>query len=313
MLQSMEFFLCRLECIFATMIQFVKHADINRSLWEECVRSSINGMVNVLPWYLDIAFPNWDALIYKNYEAVMLVPTKAKWGVSFLYHPNFLRQIGIFSKTELDEQKITLFFKAYQQKGLYQSVFLTQKNDNSKPATRVFQSLDLKKDIELNENTKRNIKKAEKLQLVLTENLSAADVFKVYVDNRGQFLEHSERDLQTLHQLMEKGLENGQGKAFGVSNSDGELLTAAYVCLFEKTVYYLIGSVNNVGKKQGAMHWLFAQIMEKYKETYDIFDFGGSNIDSVAQFYKGLGGKDQIYYHYERGMLKPVLKLLKLA
>lgn len=309
----MEFFLCHFACIFACMIQFVKHSDIKRDLWEKCVRAAHNGMVNVLPWYLDIAFPQWDALVYKNYEAVMLIPTKSKWGIPFIYHPNFLRQTGVFSFTELSEKELEMFFVAYHKKCMYSSVFLSQKMESYPFEARVFQSLNLMEPIIMNENTKRNIKKAAKQSFELTENINADAVFKMYVENRGQFLEHSERDLQILHQLMEKGLENGQGKALGAVNSEGELLTAAYVFLFEKTVYYLIGSVNETGKKQGAMHWLFAQIMEQYKESHAIFDFGGSNIESVAQFYKGLGGNDQTYYHYEGGLLKPVLKLLKMA
>lgn len=295
------------------MIQRLARHEIDTNRWKECILSSSNGMVNVLPWYLDIVAPGWNALVYNNYEAVMVLPQKSKWGIPFLYNPNFIRQIGIFSSQVCDEKIMQLFFDAIREKSLYSSFFISQKVEKLPCYERVFQYCSLSDGFLFNENTKRNIKKAEKKQLVALDNLNAKEVFTMYNENRGKFLHHSSQDLEVLLQLMEKGLLNQQGKAFGAVDSDGNLQTAAYFFFFQKTIYYLIGSATSEGKKNGAMHWLFAQIMEKYKNQYEIFDFGGSNIDSVATFYKGLGGKNQTYYHYEQGLLKPLVKLLKRA
>ncbi len=295
------------------MIQWLSHHQINFSRWEECVRSSPNGMVNVLPWYLNIAVPGWGALVLNDYEAVMALPIKHKKGIPFLYNPNFVRQLGIFSSRKLTTKEIHDFHKEAIKRVPYYSFFSTQESSEGISQQRVFQSLFLNEKLEMNENTKRNIKKASKLALQWDENLSSSDVMSVYLQNRGGAINHTEHDLKIMRQLMKQGLVLKQGKAVGFRNEKGELLTAAYFFFFEKTIYYLIGSVNEEGKKGGVMHLLFHQIMEQYAKQFEIFDFGGSNIPSVSQFYRGLGGKDAVYYHTEGGFLKPILKLLKVV
>src|SRR5690606_37843651 len=128
------------------MIQRLTRHEIDTKRWEECIAFSPNGMVNVMPWYLDIVAPNWNALVYNDYEAVMVFPIKNKWGISFLYNPNFVRQLGIFSKGNIAPAIGDLFLDFSKKQLPYFSFFLSQQEASLQSKERVFQQMSLKEE-----------------------------------------------------------------------------------------------------------------------------------------------------------------------
>ena len=62
------------------------------------------------------------------------------------------------------------------------------------------------------------------------------------------------------------------------------------------TTYYLLGDSNEDHKKKGVIYGLMDFGIQKAQSKGMLnFDFGGSNIESVADFYKKFGAVD-IYY-----------------
>ena len=54
-------------------------------------------------------------------------------------------------------------------------------------------------------------------------------------------------------------------------------------------------------KKEGAMYYLMGETINAAKEDYRTFDFGGSNVNSVREFYCKFGAVDRYYYEYQIG------------
>jgi hypothetical protein len=48
---------------------------------------------------------SWDALIWGDYEFVMPLTPKRKWGITYLYQPTFCQQLGIFPPAPDSVQK----------------------------------------------------------------------------------------------------------------------------------------------------------------------------------------------------------------
>jgi hypothetical protein len=80
------------------MINYLKHTEIDKALWDECIAQSVNRRVYAFSWYLDIVCPGWDALVGDNYMHVFPLTHRRKWGVGYLYQPFFAQQLGLFSR-----------------------------------------------------------------------------------------------------------------------------------------------------------------------------------------------------------------------
>src|SRR5690606_31954046 len=76
--------------------------------WDRCIKNAPNQLIYAWSFYLDIISPGWDALVMGDYEMVMPLTGKKKWGISYLYQPAFTQQSGIFGK-HIDANIITKF------------------------------------------------------------------------------------------------------------------------------------------------------------------------------------------------------------
>ena len=90
-------------------IRYLKHSEINKEMWDACVMNSTNGLIYARSWYLDAMSPNWEALVHKDYIAVMPLTVSRKMGVSYLSQPPFSQQLGIIGPLDFNE-KVTQRF-----------------------------------------------------------------------------------------------------------------------------------------------------------------------------------------------------------
>src|SRR5579864_8810325 len=84
------------------MIRYLKRPDIDTGRWDGCIHQAGNSLIYGYHYYLDhMAAGQWDALVLDDYEAVMPLPWRRKFGIRYLYQPAFTQQLGIFSKTPI--------------------------------------------------------------------------------------------------------------------------------------------------------------------------------------------------------------------
>ena len=68
-------------------IQYLTQQQINKEKWDRCIRQADNGLIYSFSWYLDHMTANWDGLVLGDYEAVMALTWKEKFGIRYLYQP----------------------------------------------------------------------------------------------------------------------------------------------------------------------------------------------------------------------------------
>ncbi|HEU0112812.1 MAG TPA: hypothetical protein VFQ73_18195, partial [Flavisolibacter sp.] len=61
-------------------IQYYPGKSINKQAWDKCISNASNGLIYACSTYLDTMSDNWDALVLNNYEAVMPLPWRKKYG-----------------------------------------------------------------------------------------------------------------------------------------------------------------------------------------------------------------------------------------
>ncbi|MBS1975692.1 MAG: hypothetical protein JST13_15195, partial [Bacteroidetes bacterium] len=81
---------------YAANIHYLQQHEIDKTRWDACISSSANGLIYACSSYLDTMSKNWDALVLRDYEAVMPLTWNKKYGVYYLYQPAFTASLGIF-------------------------------------------------------------------------------------------------------------------------------------------------------------------------------------------------------------------------
>ena len=81
------------------MIKYIKRRDLDITKYDACIENSIQSRIYALSWYLDVVADNWDVLVLNDYEAVMPIPWKQKFGLKYITQPYFCQQLTIYSKT----------------------------------------------------------------------------------------------------------------------------------------------------------------------------------------------------------------------
>ena len=90
---------------------YIKHKNIDKKKWDYCINNAENGLIYAQSFFLDTMADNWDGIVIGDYEAVMPLTWKSKWGIRYLYQPAFLQQGGIFFINALSEDVIQQFLQ----------------------------------------------------------------------------------------------------------------------------------------------------------------------------------------------------------
>ncbi|HSO86131.1 MAG TPA: hypothetical protein VLQ91_06240 [Draconibacterium sp.] len=285
------------------LIKYIRHQDIDSEKWTQCIENAGNSRVYANIWHLDRTAVVWDALVLGDYEFVMPLPVRNKFGFSYVYQPLFCQQLGIFPKPT--PMALELFYKSLLEKFSYCDVHLNSQNPsfhNQKEIeflSRQNYLLDLKYNYKslarsYSTNTKRNIAKSgvNNLQYIAGIRLEEYLAFKEanLMDNV------SKKDIEKLKSIISFGQHKGIGEIYGVYSAENELCAAVYFCRWKDRVIYLNAASNKEGKKLGAMYFLVDSFIKTNAEHDLKLDFEGSMVPGVARFYSGFGAIPETYF-----------------
>ena len=76
------------------MIRFVNRNQIDVEKYNYCIEKAIQSRIYAYAWYLDIVADNWSVLVLDDYDAVMPLPWKIKYGIKYITQPFFTQQLG---------------------------------------------------------------------------------------------------------------------------------------------------------------------------------------------------------------------------
>ncbi len=254
-----------------------------------------------------------------DYEFIMPIPYTVKKSQSILYQPFFSQQLNVLGKelpsAEVINQFISSVPQIFKLAQFHFPNYLIQNITDYEIEEVVCQYLDLNQDYEAvsseySTNAKRQIKKAIKNELKVTETGDLEFFMSLFKETVGVKLGFLEDNYSRLNRLMNVGLSLKKGRLLTVQKGD-EVLAMGYFFIQNKRITYLKGASTIQGRDIGAMYYLMDFVIKEYAATNSIFDFGGSKIVSVAEFYKKLGGVNQTYLSFSKNNLPWLLKTAK--
>jgi hypothetical protein len=286
------------------------HNKINYEKWDACIQNACNSLVYAESWYLNVVSPNWEALVMGDYEYVMPLPVKRKFGLSFLVQPPLIQQLGIFSMTKIDEDIIEHFIQNIPYKSYHLN--LNEQNQYSKGANQPNFLLDLNKDYQTifggySTNTKRNIKKVKEFNIEIRTGILPSVFLEFYHATEKNYPVEAELK---VNKLIEESFRNGKATLYGAVNSNCELISALCLLHSPQRLIYLLPVSNKEGKERLAMFKIVDEIIQKYANTNFLIDFDGSSINNISRFYLGFGAEMKSYHMMKKWSIIDFVKYL---
>lgn len=277
-------------------IRHLSHNNINKKVWDDFISLADNGLIYAQSWYLDVVSPQWEALISDDFKFVMPVPIKRKYKIPYIVQPLLTQQLGIFGIEPVTTDIISKFIEKLPS----YSYQLNLNASNYFPGAEVLPNyiLSLDKPYEkiaemYSKNTMRNVEKAAKLNLSVTENINIDD-FILFFKSVSKKI--TATDFDSMHKLMRNGAEREQIRIKGIVDKDNLLTAALCYTEFNNRITNLIPVSSETGKKSLAMFYIIDSIIRQNSAKNKLLDFEGSAIEGIARFYKGFGAKNQPYY-----------------
>lgn len=143
---------------------------------------------------------------------------------------------------------------------------------------------------QFNQNTQRNIRKAEK-----TFTISTSDDLDNFIEISNLTFDRQNTKSPIPYSIWKNADSffkiNNLRTIYFAQNTEGGIEAAIYIIFDKKTAYYLAGGATEMGRKQGAMQFLLHNAIEDArKQGVEIFDFEGSMLQGVEAFFRGFNG-----------------------
>lgn len=293
------------------MIKFLKYAEIDFGKYEKCLNSSVQQKYSAKKKFLDtVTSKRWCLLVLNDYEAVMPIFCVKKFGIKIVLMPKLCQQLGVFSKE--DKSEINERFLAFLQENFLVSYYAF--NDKNKFETQLLKrknyiiqrnSYD---DIFKNysENRRREIKKYSK---------NSFEISKISFNDAEHFIEKnfagnfSKKEKTHFLKIYNDFRTSGTLElSCFISESGTKNLIGIYHAK-KSVVLLLLVNDKKFAQNSGAT-MLIDNALKTYSAQRD-FDFEGSNIPAVEEFYRRFGAKLCAYPVIQNTEKNLFFKLLK--
>lgn len=303
-------------------IQYIKRNELNAEKWDDCIKTAENGLIYGYTWWLDAMADNWDALVLNDYEAVMPITWRKKYGFYYLYQPAFTASLGMFYKKESNID-VAVFLKAIPSQFRFWDISLNEMNHLDSADYQGIEIRNRKNMLVNNTQTHTEISASyarlakRKLKLATENNIIVdryADVEKIiafYIkEYASQHPAITQKDYHNLTKACTQAKVKGHAQ-FYTALLDNKVLAVYIVLKDERYVYSLAGGSIKEGKELGAFYTLTDEVIQDAVLEHCSFRFEGSDISGIEFFNSQFGAEIKHYIHLRLNKLPFAIKLLK--
>lgn len=299
------------------MLNYLKHKEIDKGKWDDCVNSAVNPSIYVTSWYLDILSASWEGIIFfedGQYQAVMPVMPQKKGPFLYLTKPNLAQQLGLiyrdgYGGKECHSQALDVL------KTRFSLIRYPFNHSNPCPCTKDATAqcglqknhiLDLSRSYREIKNGYRRDRKARLIQaqqMGLTISRSGKTdkmlfLLQNYVADK-IYGGVAKADLDRLRKIMDHGLRTQSGFFMSVQNQHQDTLSMAFFLLYNGRLIYLQCANTEEARKVNANTLLIDHVIRENAGKRVILDFEGAEVEGVSDFYKSFGAKEEEFYLLE--------------
>lgn len=290
--------------------------QIDISKWKVCIENN-KGLIYSGTDYLNQMTDDWCGVVINDYQSVMPLPFRKKWGITYLYTPAFTQQLGLTGN--YTEEDVKAVFQAITGFAKYGDYFLHHLNPSnpgqgsfihrnnfiirlSRPYEEIY--------IGYSTNFKRILKKQTSFSYQIKESV----VESIHLHQQliqPQTKKVTLLDYQHLSALCMLMMQKRKCICRNITDDQNNILSAAILLKDKYRLYNLVNVTSSEGKKLFANHLLMNGIINEFALSGLTFDLEGSEIPGVKEFYEKMGAINQPYYHWHFNQLPFPINILK--
>ncbi len=300
-------------------LHIVPSHSIDAAKWDACVVNCKDNVIYATHQYLEHMADNWLGIIINDYEAVMPVIWRSKWGVRYTYTAPFIQQLGMFGSYTPDDFKnaVAYITKHFRYGDLYFNAGNDLKEILPDATTATNLIIPLKGEYQMickqyNKHLQTKLKQAGKqsLQYVVSDEVAlAAETYRHLYAQRLPAI--TTEIFKRFTALALELFKQEQCFVRQVKDAQNNLLAIALFLKDNNRIYNILPSVTGEGKKLNAMHFLLDNVLQEFACTHYTFDFEGSDVPGIEAFYQSFGAVNEPYFFYHYNRLPFPLKWLK--
>lgn len=317
-------------------IQIINFQQIDSRKWNQCVLGASQGTVFGVHEYLSGMTPDWHGLVVGDYEAVLPLLTRAKWGIRYLAVLPFVRQLGLMGSYRGAAEALLVKIQGFCQYGdigfNHDNGWLFEAEKGQARWSRPNYVIDLRPGYEViwqgyRKSLTKRLSQASSagLRLVSGSKAGAAaesigtvpviDVLSAYQDFiRSKMLPGTynlDKDFALLKQLLNTDFGRQYFHPYAVKDGSGDLLLLGIYARDNRRIYKMMTVCMGKGREKNAMGFAVDALIQQFAGQPLFFDFMGSSLPGVQEFIHGFGARLEPYFLYHYNQLPWPLKLIK--
>lgn len=270
------------------------------------------------PWWLDIVAPGqWREAVLKNEAGKTLARMPYVMTGKCIHMPRLTQNIGIWMDPEIrndyGKQKsainelfaqiptcrtfvqnlspVNTYVLPFRWLGCHISPNFTYRLTYLSDCEELYQNF--------NKTAKKNIKSARNKTTIYTETrldtlLEMLD--KTFAVQKRKYPESKE----VVCKIVETCSSSGHGQYLEARDPKGNVHSCAYLVYDEQVCYYLLGASDSRFRSSGAQSLVLWEAIQFASRHSQIFDFEGSMVEGIENFFRQFGGICTPYYTISR-------------
>lgn len=284
-------------------VHYVNRNKIDDQKWNDCVKNSTKPLIYGLTWYLDAAANKmWDALVIDNYAGVLPLPYNHKLIAKQLYTPQFVQQLGPYLQApHLLKENVHDIKSKLQSILQFNLATGTQIECGEKMIKRLNLILPLQSSFTsaYNNFSKNRRYDFRHIHLDLAESEDINQFIDFFKSSSREIIQQANININCLQRIMQVSIANKMGKIV-LAKYRSEILSAVFISDFYNRITLISSTTSQAGYERGANAFLISHLIKQFAETKQVFDFEGSELHGVKEFYKSFGALPEYYYFYTK-------------
>jgi len=305
-------------------IRHLTRSQINDEAYDRCIAFSPQRIPYAFSWYQDAVSPGWELLIQGDYERVMPLPVRWRYGIKAVIQPLFCHQLGVFAAHETPGAASVLQFiqalgRAVRYIPSYQfhaanTPFLLTSPGTVLPLTN--HVLDLRQSYEriaagYSKTRRKNIRRAFHSAEWAFEDIG--DIEPLI----SLFREHNTATIgrvapaayPTLRRLAQALAQRGQLR-IRVAKREGRIEAGNLLVLDQDRLIHLFCAASPVGRAGNARAVIVDQFLREYAGKPLLFDFESPEVENMVTFNTRFGAVPELYARLSGNRLPGALQWL---
>jgi hypothetical protein len=314
----------------------LSNKEINVHTWDAFVKASPQGMIYSCHYFISALEPEWYAVIVRSNDmihAVMPLIQKKKAGMAYSTQPIFTQYWGImFRPAEANTAK------AFEQKRQWVKAIIKALpadirlfNYNFSPAfdyplpffwngysvsPRYSNHIDLTQTAEqlwsnISEKARGHIRKTEKDGVTVTHGHDIDTVIQIFRKAKEQKIKNmTPAHYRAIADIAHHYAALGMCHTIIANDEHGMPVAGTIYFNFNGTTIHFLGSTDPEYKGRGAMALIIWKAMQRAQADCKLFDFEGSMIEPIEQFFLSFGSVPTPYLNIKKQNLPFPVRLL---